>query len=289
MWPVWLAQDVPGLSVWTLSYAAPPTNWLGSAMPLQDRAINVLERLLGEPQLAAGPLVFICHSLGGLVVKQMLRQANDQKDRRPEVAALLTRVKAVIFIATPHTGSAHATLLDKLRLLVWPSNSVNDLVKNDANLRNLNVWYRNWSAKEEISHLIFYETQGTAAGVIVDPGSGDAGLASVIPIPIDANHVSICKPFDKNALLYRRTMARIAELVKETAPKKKPKASAVPTLQVFDLPAIQQTYSRPWGPILLRLAVLVFVAFIGFKGVEAVFFPGDPLAKATVEDIRAAY
>ena len=287
-WPVWLSQDVPGISAWTLSYAAPPTNWLGSAMPLQDRAINVLERLLAEPLLEAAPLVFICHSLGGLVVKQMLREANDQKDRRPEVAALLVRVKAVIFIATPHTGSAHASLLDKLRLLVWPSNSVRDLVKNDANLRNLNVWYRNWSTTGNIGHLIFYETQGTAAGVIVDPGSGDAGLMSVNPVPIDANHISICKPVDKTALLYQRALAFIAGVAKQTSPRKTPKSSAVPALQVFDLPAIQQTYSRPWGPILLRLAVLAFFVFIGFNGVQTVFFPGDPLAKATIEEITEA-
>ncbi|MFN0191383.1 MAG: hypothetical protein ACKVP5_05305, partial [Aestuariivirga sp.] len=287
-WPVWLAQDVPGLATWTLGYAAPPTNWLGSAMPLQDRAVNVLERLLSEPKLAGARAIFICHSLGGLVVKQMLREANDQKERRPEVAVLLARIRAVIFVATPHTGSAHATLLDKLRLLVWPSNSVNDLVKNDANLRNLNVWYRNWSASAKIDHLIFYETQGTAAGMIVDPGSGDAGLASVNPIPIDANHISICKPFDRNTLLYQRTMARIAELAKETAPKRKTKAAAATEPHVLDLPAIQQSYSRPWGPIALRLAVLVLVVFIGFKGVEAVFFPGDPLSQATVEEITAA-
>ena len=286
-WPLWLAQDVPGLAVWSLAYAAPPTNWLGSAMPLQDRAVNVLERLLAEPKLAEAPLVFICHSLGGLLIKQLLREANDQMARRPEVANLLACVRAVIFIATPHTGSVHATLLDKLRLLVWPSNSVIDLVKNDANLRNLNVWYRNWSANQRIDHLIFYETQSTAAGVIVDPGSGDAGLKSVVPIPIDANHISICKPFDRGTLLYQRILARAVEFARETKPKKKPKPTTLP-LQVFDLPAIRHSYSRPWAPILLRLAVLTFVVFVGFKGIQATFFPGDPLSQASVEEITSA-
>jgi hypothetical protein len=45
-WPVWLAEDVPGLAVYTLAYEAPPSNWLGTAMPLQDRAVNLLEILL---------------------------------------------------------------------------------------------------------------------------------------------------------------------------------------------------------------------------------------------------
>jgi hypothetical protein len=47
-WPVWLARDIPGLAAWTLAYEAPPTNWLGTAMPIQDRAKNVLECLLGQ-------------------------------------------------------------------------------------------------------------------------------------------------------------------------------------------------------------------------------------------------
>jgi hypothetical protein len=49
-------------------------------------------------------------------------------------------VKGVVLIATPHTGSLHATLLDRLRLIAWPSASTLDLVKNNAGLRDLNVW-----------------------------------------------------------------------------------------------------------------------------------------------------
>ena len=33
-WPQWLARDIPGLAAWTLAYDAPPTNWLGTAMPI---------------------------------------------------------------------------------------------------------------------------------------------------------------------------------------------------------------------------------------------------------------
>ncbi len=49
-WPEWLARDVPGLTTWTLAYKALPTNWLGTATPIQDRAKNVLECLLAGDQ-----------------------------------------------------------------------------------------------------------------------------------------------------------------------------------------------------------------------------------------------
>src|SRR5437763_335267 len=57
-WPLWLAQDVEGVVVYTLSYPAPASNWLGTAMPLQDRAVSVPECLLGEPSLTTHPITF---------------------------------------------------------------------------------------------------------------------------------------------------------------------------------------------------------------------------------------
>jgi len=116
-WPVWLAQDVEGLAVYSLAYEAPVSNWLGTSMPLQDRAVNIFELLLTEPGLRTGPVVFVCHSLGGLIVKKVLLNLQQQAARRPEAADLLKRVTEIVFAATPHTGAAHATWLDRLRFI----------------------------------------------------------------------------------------------------------------------------------------------------------------------------
>ena len=177
-WPLWLAEDIAGLAVYTLAYEAPASNWLGTAMPLQDRAVNVLEILLGTPGLTDGPVIFICHSLGGLIVKQILLDLDRQKGRRPEAAALLDCVTQVIFLATPHTGSGKGSLLDRLRFLAWPSSITRTLVANDPTLRSINVDYRGLAddRRDTLHHLIFYETRGTPAGVIVDEASADPGL-----------------------------------------------------------------------------------------------------------------
>jgi hypothetical protein len=45
-WPLWLAQDISGLAVYSLGYTSPPTNWIGTAMPLLDEAAHALRVLL---------------------------------------------------------------------------------------------------------------------------------------------------------------------------------------------------------------------------------------------------
>ena len=75
-WPYWLVEDVPEAAVHCLEYDAVASNWLGRSMSLVDRATNVLT-LLTTKAIGSRPVVFVCHSLGGLLVKQMLRQTQD--------------------------------------------------------------------------------------------------------------------------------------------------------------------------------------------------------------------
>ncbi|WP_291995475.1 alpha/beta hydrolase [Candidatus Accumulibacter sp. ACC003] len=74
-WPNWLAEDVPGLGIWTLGYAASGSKWKEESMPLADRGNQVLD-LLSIEGLGQRPLAFISHSMGGIVVKQILRNAD---------------------------------------------------------------------------------------------------------------------------------------------------------------------------------------------------------------------
>jgi tetratricopeptide (TPR) repeat protein len=280
-WPLWLAEDIAGLSVYTLAYEAPASNWLGTAMPLQDRAVNVLEILLGTPGLPDGPLIFICHSLGGLIVKQILIDLDRQKGRRPEAAALLNCVIQVIFLATPHTGSGKGSLLDRLRFLAWPSSIARALVANDPTLRSINVAYRGLAddRRDTLHHLIFYETRGTQAGVIVGEASADPGLPGRPPIPIDADHVTIVKPADQLAVQYARTRDFISAGL--------PAFADQGNVEAFPLPPIQ--LEQPWNlvPKLVRLALVALVCLIAFKGIQALIAsPAPVISERTEQEIR---
>lgn len=104
-WPGWLAEDIRGLAVYSIGYEASVSRWRGTAMHLADRAANVLARILAEPELQSGQLILIGHSLGGLVIKQLLQNAESEGRHNTEAASFLKRVDKVAFLATPHTGS----------------------------------------------------------------------------------------------------------------------------------------------------------------------------------------
>jgi len=202
-WLPWLAEDVEGLSVWSVGYDASVSRWRGSAMHLTDRATNVLERILLESRLNTGEVTLVGHSFGGLVIKQLLRDAESMSYKRKDVAAFVKRVRRIAFIATPHAGSGSATLGDRFRIVVRPSAATACLVRNDPNLRELNYWYREWSEEHDVEHLILLETQPVRIfGMIVYPDSSDPGLPKCRPISIDADHISICKPEGRTSEAY---------------------------------------------------------------------------------------
>jgi tetratricopeptide (TPR) repeat protein/pimeloyl-ACP methyl ester carboxylesterase len=202
-WPRWLARDDEKVAIYTIGYDAPVSRWRGTAMHFTDQATNILARVLAEPALARGPVILVGHSLGGLVIKQLLRTAESTAGYQAGAANLIERVERVAFLATPHSGAGLASRGDRLRILVRPSAATACLVRNDPNLRDLNNWYRDWANGRGIAHLILTETESTRIlGMIVPPDSADPGLANVRSLAIGADHGGICKPADDSSDIY---------------------------------------------------------------------------------------
>ncbi len=224
-------------------------------MPLLDEAAHALQVLLASEDLRAGPISFVCHSLGGLIVKQVLRIANERSGD-PAIAELLSRVRQVVFIATPHTGSGKANLLERLFFVAWPSLSARDLVANRPELRDLNFGYRELAARRagRLAHLVYYEMSDTLFGRIVEADAADPGVPACVPTPINADHVSIAKPRGREELLYAQTRQFIAGL--------SPEAQFVGSQVIH--PRLTFEVERPWwrlAPRVARLAVLALVAW----------------------------
>jgi hypothetical protein len=181
----------------------------------------------------------------------------EQEERRSEARELLNHIRQVVFIATPHTGSRKASLLSQLSFLVWPSAIARSLVANDPALRQINISYRGLAddRRQVLDHRVFYETRETIAGGIVDEASSDPGLHT-IPIPIDADHISIAKPKDRLSLLY----VRIREFVREAMGTTSEAGQPV----IVQLPLLRKERSFNIGPKAMRLAVLGTLASLAY-------------------------
>lgn len=227
LWPTWLASDIEALSVWSIGYEAPISEWRGLTMDLAARAENVLSLLEIETGLADGELIFIGHSLGGLVIKQLLRKASDASSQRPGALSLIERTRKVVFLATPHLGADLAGWGDGLRRIVRPSAATRILLRNDPHLRDLNLWYRRWATEREIAHLILYETKATSFfGMLVKPDSSDPGLL-FDPIGIETDHFGIVQPPNPKNQIYKLVRSFIERGVARSVTQTERKVDAV--------------------------------------------------------------
>lgn len=70
----------------------------------------------GADSLQTRPIVFVCHSLGGLVVKQALIKAANymNNNRHPSLGAIYSSTNGVVFMGTPHRGSSKEAYADVL-------------------------------------------------------------------------------------------------------------------------------------------------------------------------------
>lgn len=209
-WPKWLAEDVSGAAVWSVGYEAWSSGWRGHAMPMEDRTINVLASLQLQ-HIGERPLVFVTHSMGGLIVKEALLYAAYGDT---EFAPFAEMTKGVVFLGTPHNGSGLTKTVDALGKIYRGTDAVKDLRSNDAHLRQMSTRYQNWvhDSTTGIQHLVFFETRPTKGLHVVDAGSANPALPKVQPVAVDADHISICKPSDRGALVYGRTRNLVADV-----------------------------------------------------------------------------
>lgn len=213
-WPSWLAEDLPDLAVWSMGYEVRSSKWFGRAMPMQDRAINLLAELQSNG-VGGRPICFVTHSMGGLIVKEMLLVA---AEGRTDYVNFADAAKGVVFLSTPHNGSGLAKAATALRTLHRSTAAVRDLRRNSAHLRQLGDRYRDWCDGKSIRNLVMFETHPTKGVRVVDESSANPGLAQVRPIPIDADHLDISKPADRASLVYKQTKHFLEELLNDLKP-----------------------------------------------------------------------
>ena len=241
-WPHWLALEFGSqVGVWSLGYAAAPTRWegvrvpffggkdpdAGAAMSLPRRAENALDRLVGAG-IGQRPVCFITHSLGGLLVKSILRRSADSQFA-PVRLQVVEQCRGVLFLATPHHGSRLADLAGALKVYL-PSVSTLDLKDNDDHLMDLYEWYRSYAPSHHILTRSYYENKETKGVVIVVPrSSADPGVAGETALgntPLDRDHLEISKPRNRDDQAYIGSTQLIRQILSGETPAAGPERSS---------------------------------------------------------------
>ncbi|XP_044531408.1 protein SERAC1 [Gracilinanus agilis] len=215
-WPqTWLASDCPALRIISVEYDTSLSDWRAKC-PVERKSIAYRSDELLRKLRAAGvgdrPLIWVSHSMGGLLVKKMLVDAS----KKPELNTLINNTRGIIFYSVPHHGSHLAEYSVNIKYLLFPSVEVKELSKDSPALKELQEEFLKFAKDKNFQVLNFVETLPTCIGSminlhIVPVESADLGIGDLIPVAV--NHLNICKPKKKDTFLYQRTLQFISEML----------------------------------------------------------------------------
>lgn len=222
-WPNWVATDFGNLGLWCLGYAASGSQWKEESMPLADRGVQVLD-LLDSNGLGDRPLVFITHSMGGIVAKQFLRHAESVGVVRWE--SISKKTKGIAFIATPHSGAHIANFAKRARAVYRTNEHVKELRAHEARLRELHGWFLKYQRERNVICRTYCERREVRPEIpclrvklpkgvlVVDETSAEPNIPGERAVPLDEDHVSICKPASREAQLYKSITKFLVECLR---------------------------------------------------------------------------
>jgi hypothetical protein len=152
-----------------------------------------------RPNEAQRPLIFIAHSLGGLVTEQAMLVSLEPNE--PRLRSIVPCTVGIVFMGTPHSGSSLATwgyTLARLLDRFWTTNKavLSVLKQRSEVLKGVEeVFQRQLTADGALGHVkifCFYETVAIEVVGFVVPEES-ATMPAYPNCGIDANHMDMTK------------------------------------------------------------------------------------------------
>ncbi|KAL9009873.1 MAG: hypothetical protein Q9173_005138 [Seirophora scorigena] len=173
-----------------------------------------LDQASRELAVGEAPIIFVAHSMGGLVVKKafILGQNDNQYQQ------MMASATAILFLSTPHRGTNLAELLNRILAVSLFNHSaksyIAELKQNSPALQDINEQFRNIASRLQI--FSFFETHQTAVGpkkmMVLEKDSSILGYPDEVSKPLDADHHDVCKyssPQDPNYVSVRNALGSI--------------------------------------------------------------------------------
>ncbi|VUC28700.1 unnamed protein product [Clonostachys rosea] len=143
------------------------------------------------------PIIFLGHSLGGIVIKSTPRQAlRHARERESQFGNILSCTKSVIFFGTPHQGADSATWAGYLSAIgravgITTTKITKELMRwSDPLVELTKAFSENQLA---ISITTFYEVYETHGIIVVPEASATIGWGGERCISLEADHSQLCK------------------------------------------------------------------------------------------------
>ncbi|KAL2810098.1 hypothetical protein BJX63DRAFT_403191 [Aspergillus granulosus] len=268
-WPQdYLPQDIPNSRVFIYGYNSTVTDARTmSTASIKDHANTLLNLLDMERNAQLGvrspKIIWVGHSLGGLVIKQALLNAHEDR----KYTALRTDTSGLVFFGTPHRGAKGVelgTIAANVARFVSHGHAKNDLLQC---LEENGLFTRQMSSRfshqlEDYQVVSFVEGKEvfiSGAGptavshLVVDEESAILGLpgSRETRLKLDADHTQMCKVGSRGAM-YRLIKGNIKQIADQVllaergfVPKPSPSPNPGPPLP----PRMHTNSSMPYpGP-----------------------------------------
>ncbi|KAL2281735.1 hypothetical protein FJTKL_11413 [Diaporthe vaccinii] len=237
-WPLTflpLEQDLCLARILTFGYNASFQKAGNVSLSLLDFAKDLLFDLrygkdadMDELDMGKVPIIFVVHSMGGLVVKEAYIQGQND----PEYESIIKAITAITFLATPHRGTALAQTLNRIldSVMLNSKQYVAELARNSLTLQKLNEQFRHIAPRLDI--VSFYETMPTriksARVMVLEKESSVLGYPGEVSKALSADHHGICKyegPQDPNYITIRNVLKSLVGKILAKDNAKQPELS----------------------------------------------------------------
>lgn len=225
----WLPQEYPNIRVIGLNYETSISEWSlnllcpceKSKSSLHDRSTEMLDALSASNIGQNCPIVWVGHSMGGLVAKSIIVQALASEDKRKRTIAENTR--AILFLGTPHKGSPVAKLKQHVQMILSPTIEVKELRENSQHLLQLQQQFEDALNKLSKPIKIVSIAEGMPTNITTfkfpmqfvtkDSAKLDVGEYYVLNV----DHLGLSKPIYRQSFLYQRLVKMIGDVIENAA------------------------------------------------------------------------
>lgn len=214
-----LPQAIKSARVLTFGYRAHASAFYGdgSADRIQQHAHTLIADLQADRALEGcpqRPIIFICHGLGGILVKRALAYSSSRTSKNVEhLYSIFTSTYAILFFGTPHHGLDQGTWT-----ATAPSRVQSDLKSRHYDSQLLSAIEKDSEALQSITdqfaplmkqfHIFFFweeipsELAGRT-GYVVNEASAAPMVDNTERAGIPANHVQMVRFSDVHSSSYR--------------------------------------------------------------------------------------